>query len=468
MAEVTFNVKDERIQLKALEDLFKQKRFSDALNLARRFKEDFPRSFQIRFLQVRILKELNRLGEAEDALRDLMLVFPNNLNLLQEMGKLCIERNKYNEATEHYNKILFLDPFNSAAKTTLDKIKLLKKSEKRDTGFISYSSEKIHRADTLPEFDTQELKRNVTPPPSEPVIKTVTPTPPPKPQPPLQVKTSTPPPPPVSKPVIDTFSAPPKETSPEQLKSITREDTQKEFFPETLDDFSFMEEDTSPHFTLEEPESVAHPAFQVPPEEEEIPNVNEEEISEPNPGILFEPSFESIQESRSEPGIVEPQNEFLDELAPPSFLESEVQDEPLLVQDTIQYMDEVEEPSPTFDFVREEEIPDNTQFLREQLESFEGEAEPEPEENEPETDSSALFAENPEFQTESAAELYTKQGLYDDALKIYQQLYNSDKNEKFASRIAFLKYQIINRAKIQFLDRFLITIREKYKGDQLV
>lgn len=467
MAEVTFNVKDERVQLKALEDLFKQKRFSDALNLARRFKEDFPRSFQIRFLHVRILKELNRLGEAEDALRDLMLVFPNNLNLLQEIGKLCIERNKYNEATEHYNKILFLDPFNSAAKSTLDKIKLLKKSEKRDTGFISYSSEKIHRADTLPEFDTQELKRNVTPPPTEPVMKTVTPTPPPKTQPPSQANT-TPPPPPVSKPVTDIFSAPPKATSTEQLKSIAREDTQKEYFPETLDDFSFMEEDTSPHFTLNEPESVAHPAFQVPPEEEEKPVVSEEKIPEPNPEILFQPSFESIQESTAEPGITEPQNEFLDEFEPPSFFESEAQAEPILEQETIQYTDEVEEPSPTFDFIREEEIPDNTQFLREQLESFEGEAEPEPEEIEPETDSSALFAENPEFQTESAAELYMKQGLYDDALTIYQQLYNSNKNEKFASRIAFLKNQKINRAKIQFLDRFLVTIREKYKGDQLV
>jgi len=162
MADLNLNVKDEKSQLKALEDLYKQRRFSDALIEARRMKDDFPRSFHIRFLYVKILKEVNRLAEAEDTLREMLLIYPNNLNVLLELGKLFVQRTKFEEALEQYNKILFLDPFNSEAKAAIDRINLIKKNqapgEKKDVGFATYSSEKIHRADTLPEFDSRDLR----------------------------------------------------------------------------------------------------------------------------------------------------------------------------------------------------------------------------------------------------------------------------------------------------------------------
>jgi tetratricopeptide (TPR) repeat protein len=156
------NVRDERTQLKALEDLFAQKRFSSAFGVAKKLKDEFPRSFHIRFFYVRILEELNRLSEAEDALKELMLVFPNNIKLLMEMGKLGVTLNKYDEALDYFNKILFLDPFNSEAKASIDKINIIKKADikrdKSELGFASYSGAKIYRADTLPEFDSKSVK----------------------------------------------------------------------------------------------------------------------------------------------------------------------------------------------------------------------------------------------------------------------------------------------------------------------
>jgi hypothetical protein len=63
--------------------------------------------------------------------------------------------------------------------------------------------------------------------------------------------------------------------------------------------------------------------------------------------------------------------------------------------------------------------------------------------------------------TESAAELYLKQGLVNDALVIYKKLYDSQKEERFLIKINQLKSQQVTRGKILVLTEFLRLIRQK-------
>jgi len=152
----------ERELLSALENLFEQKRFSDALLLAKKGSHEYPSSFQIKFLYVRILKQLNKLKDAENSLNELMLIYPNNITLLQEAGDLSTLQNKFDEAIDYHNKILFLDPFNSDSKNAIDRINKIKKGGLMEDGknidFVSYQSEKLHSADTLPEFDSSKIQ----------------------------------------------------------------------------------------------------------------------------------------------------------------------------------------------------------------------------------------------------------------------------------------------------------------------
>jgi len=73
------------------------------------------------------------------------------------------------------------------------------------------------------------------------------------------------------------------------------------------------------------------------------------------------------------------------------------------------------------------------------------------------------------FVTESAAQLYLKQGLLDDALVIYKKLYDSRKEEKFLSRITQLKQLIITQKKIRVLNELLEYLGHiKQKGVKIV
>jgi len=159
------DLKNEKQQLRALESLFKQKRFSDALAIAKKLNHDFPNSFQIKFLYVRTLKELNKLAEAEEELKELMLLFPNNVKLLLESGNISLELDKIDNALEYYNKILFLDPFNEEAKNSIDKIEAMKKrglgGGEKEVDFITYQQETLDNADTLPEFDNKAIHNQI-------------------------------------------------------------------------------------------------------------------------------------------------------------------------------------------------------------------------------------------------------------------------------------------------------------------
>ena len=75
-----------------------------------------------------------------------------------------------------------------------------------------------------------------------------------------------------------------------------------------------------------------------------------------------------------------------------------------------------------------------------------------------------------DFVTESAAELYLKQGLVGDALVIYKKLYDSRKEERFLVKINQLRKRQINEGQILVLTEFLRLIKQKQKhrGDKIV
>jgi tetratricopeptide (TPR) repeat protein len=163
----------EKEQLSALENLFQQKKFSDALEVAIKASSDYPNSYPIKFLYVRTLKELNKLPEAEEVLKELMLIYPNNINLLLESGNVAVLQNKFDEGNEFFNKILFLDPFNTEAKNSIEKINVIKKDGlvKGKGDLDSFKKERLQSADTLPEFDSRKLRDLIseeTPPPPPP------------------------------------------------------------------------------------------------------------------------------------------------------------------------------------------------------------------------------------------------------------------------------------------------------------
>ena len=159
------DLKDEKVQLKALENLFAEKKFSEALTLAEKLNSDFPDSYHINILTVKILQELNRISEAEDRAKELMQLYPDNINLLMETADICLKLNKYDESIEYHNKILFLDPFNIQAKGSIERINALKKTtggrKKEPADFTSYQNEKmIAKQDTVPEDQLSDSKTN--------------------------------------------------------------------------------------------------------------------------------------------------------------------------------------------------------------------------------------------------------------------------------------------------------------------
>ena len=115
------DINDEKEQLKVLEDLYGENKFSEAVAICEKLSEDFPDSFQIKLLHGKSLTNLDRLDDAENVLVELCQAFPDNITLLQEVGDLYSKKENYEKALEYFDKILFLDPFNSKAKQSIDR-----------------------------------------------------------------------------------------------------------------------------------------------------------------------------------------------------------------------------------------------------------------------------------------------------------------------------------------------------------
>ncbi len=558
------DIKSERLQLEALENLFKQKRFSEALNFSKKLIRDYPHSFPIKLLHVRTLKELNRLGEAVEALNEMMQLFPNNINLLAEGGILALKRNKFDEALEYYNRILFLDPFNADAKESIDRINTIKKSGGGPSGkkmdFVTYHSEQFNRTDTIHEFDVAEVLKAVNDKKisSSDTVTNTTATahesarqaPPPTETPDLFENSEPEPslPPPIlfddlglDEELVELPSIsdiPPvwhtEEALAEEEESIPTDTPEALEFPDMAEPISppaldfgdlgatenLENENLEPPMALDpildwgmpEESPVADSENLVMPEdtatadeveeagmlsiqeeleketefaESEIPNDQLTQMPPP-PDVDFG-DFDYFDETGDLNEVEEPVPAPLEEdfslgWEPPVKEEPSVESssgsdigslgmsegEEFDVSQFYSAVPDVTEPEPIepmgldepvaeeiheeiHDVIEEEILEDSQEELQDVIEE------------EIQEDSQEVVEEEAQIITESAAELYLKQGLLEDAAMIYAKLYNTRKEERFLIKINQLKGIRANQRKIDVLNEFLKVIQNTWK-----
>ncbi len=116
------NFQNEREQLILLESLLKQKQFADGLAQAEKVLQQFPSSFQLKFLKIIFLKELGKIDLALQALLEMYARFGDNILILKELADLNFQQKKYPESLLFYNKLLFLDSFNMHAQERVKQI----------------------------------------------------------------------------------------------------------------------------------------------------------------------------------------------------------------------------------------------------------------------------------------------------------------------------------------------------------
>ncbi|MCP4218765.1 MAG: hypothetical protein GY765_29305 [bacterium] len=427
-------MKNEREQLKILENLFLQKRFSDAVAMGGQLHADFPNSYHINILYVKALKAENRFDIAENIGRNLLAVYQDNLNVLMEMGGVCSGLGKNDEALELFNKVLFLDPFNIEAKAAIEKIEAIPKNldtESQSTDFLSYQKKKI-REDTVPElsldldvaesavfggeFDDIPVVEDDAPAPQLDMSK----------MPDLSFESISDDLPPEAPP----FATPEPEPLISQQPEIPVQPAQD------LDmDFQSMPPEAPPFATPEpeplvpqQPEIPVQPTqsldmdFQaMPPEAPPFATPEPEPLIPQQPEIPVQPAQDLDMDFQAMPPEAPP-------FATP-------EPEPLIPQKP----EIIPEPEKNNDPLTPEPVVTETQ------------------------ESTNLHGngDQSEFVTQSTAELYLSQGLYDDALRIFETLYEESKDEAFLIRIKQLKGHRSSRKKIQALSEFLELIRQK-------
>ncbi|MDQ1353705.1 MAG: hypothetical protein QG657_4012 [Acidobacteriota bacterium] len=397
------DLKNERIQLQALENLFRQKRFSEALTFAQKLIGDFPNSYYIGILHVKVLKELNRLRDAETAALKMMQSSPDNINLLSELGTISLKLNKYEESYDYFNKVLFQDPFNEEARDSMEKIKGLKKlsggSEPKGKNlmdFISHPQADNDEADTVPELDGETLSPldfGVRLEPMEP------------------------------------------EEAPAAIESM-----------ETLEaeDLEPAESPTLPPMIFEEGQGPETDVVDISQLEEAPEMADVVELAETTDADLTEAAdvvdaaeIAEIAEITEMEGMAEIP-EVGDVAAEVDFMNSQAA-EPYSEFYNEETVESAEEPPPL-------EVNAQVPVVETTQATALGEGEPGP---------------ATEFVTESAAELYLSQGLYDDALGIYEKLYAARKEGRFLLRVKQLKAHRLGREKIRRLSEFLKLIQMK-------
>ncbi len=109
------NFQNEREQLAQLEDLFRENKFIDGLAQAEEVIKQFPASFQLRFLKFKFLRALEKTEEAMLLLREMHVMFGDNIMVLKELADLNFQQQKHPESLLYYQKLLFLDSFNTVA-----------------------------------------------------------------------------------------------------------------------------------------------------------------------------------------------------------------------------------------------------------------------------------------------------------------------------------------------------------------
>ncbi len=349
------DLKQEKEQLAALENLFWQRKFSEAADLAEKLHQEYSHSFQINFLYVKILKELKRWKETESVLIQLMDSFPDNVSILQEWADVCVHLDKADEAREYYHKILFLDPFNVSAKEALNRIEAVQKQPAQQP-----AEEK-----TAAEVEEKDVSRTTN------VYQTAA------------------------------KEEAPKTSKTEEKKarwSISKGDT--------------LPEDTAPEAFLNNIAREIEKSRLKEKTQAEQKEVLKGEFERADDDIKIEIEGFEAREDKEE---------------------------------------EVRDLGGLEDF-------DRVDWDKE----FAAETAPE----QPEDAAGGADEEDMDFVTESAAELYLSQGLYEEAIGIYQKIYNLSQDERFLKKIVEVKAVMIRQKKIQRLTEFLRLIQKK--GEQFV
>jgi tetratricopeptide (TPR) repeat protein len=423
------DLKNERIQLRALETLFQQKKIPDALTMAERLSSEFPSSYHINILYVKILKEANRLRDAEEKAGKLMHLYPDNINLLLEMGTICLKLNKFDDAVEFFNKILFLDPFNTEARDSIEKIKVMEKNPPPAAEEKSVQRVDMNE-DTVP--DSEEAKfadLNIN----------------------LNLEMGTP----TGEEAEDDEEGALDEEGESPL--VARSEFEPEPGPEPAApkrepepvQIPEIEETHDPSVELSSWEEEIPGAPEIPevPEESDIPDFNGIPESEANSGSTFEMGNE-VEEITKIPEI--PDVPEISEIG-------EEVDSIESYQGPVEGYDEETVESLEGPLPPESEIDE---------EPGEVAADEEPDVEAVEETGEPVEEEETGFVTESAAELYLSQGLYDDALRVYEKLYTARQEERFLLKIRQLKAHRMGREKIRRLSDLLVHIREK--GEKIV
>ncbi len=136
-----------------LEALLRQGKLEEAVALGTELVEEYPDSFLIRLQLARALKENNGLLRAESVLSALDSRYGDNITFLMERGDLLRRLGRLDEAEQDYEKILFLDPFNSKVKRALEEIQADRK-QGNSVAFevVDYSSDEFRDDQTVPEL----------------------------------------------------------------------------------------------------------------------------------------------------------------------------------------------------------------------------------------------------------------------------------------------------------------------------
>lgn len=132
---------NEREQLAQLEWLFQQNKFAEGLARTETALREHPASFHLKFQRYRFLRQLQQNAEGLQLLRELHAMSGDNILVVRELADLLYQQKQPAESLVYYNKLLFLDSFNSQAQERVKQLQGLLEGSVSD-----------RLADTRPEF----------------------------------------------------------------------------------------------------------------------------------------------------------------------------------------------------------------------------------------------------------------------------------------------------------------------------
>jgi hypothetical protein len=88
----------------------------EALPLLERLRRDFPRDLQVRLGLARALLGLERHGDAEEVLREALLISPGDPEAVKVLAVLALRRGEKGRAQQYVREVLAQDPFDQEAR----------------------------------------------------------------------------------------------------------------------------------------------------------------------------------------------------------------------------------------------------------------------------------------------------------------------------------------------------------------